>query len=337
MRTITREATPNRKAIIRIDTDVPLDENKKIKDITRLEAVIPTFKLIRDSASQIIILGHLGRPEGKVDPNLSLAPVAQKLSELLNENVKLVQNVDEALNTQDKFVMLENLRFNPAEEANDPTFAQQLASLGDLFIFEAFAVAHRTSASTTGITEYISSYAGLRVTKEIEELSAVLTNPLHPFLVIIGGSKIETKLPVINNMLEKADTIFVAGKLPSEIVEKNMTFPEKVIIAQMNQSGLDISVESQQQISRIIRDAGMIVWNGPPGKFEDILAQQGTQIVAQAVAASRAKTIIGGGETNEAAKQFHIQDKIYFVSVGGGAMLEFLSGKTLPALEALNK
>lgn len=339
MNTINQEIANNKKVVIRIDTDVPLDEDNQVKDKTRLEAVLPTLNLLKEAASQIIILGHLGRPEGKMVPEMSLKPVAHTLSELLGEPIEFIENsmptIPSPLNSDEKFIMLENLRFNPSEESNDPEFAKQLASLGDLFVFEAFAVSHRKAASTVGITEHIPSYAGLRVTKEVEELSKIINSPEHPLLVIIGGAKIETKLPVINNMLDKADHILVGGKLPHEIKEKELTFPPKVVISEMNESGLDIAESMYPTIARLINDAKMIVWNGPVGKFEDEQAREGTRQVAHAIAISHAKTIIGGGETNEAVSLFHIEDKIYFISVGGGAMLEFLSGKELPALVPL--
>jgi phosphoglycerate kinase len=336
MTTISSEAARNKKIIIRLDLDVPLT-NGTVKDTTRLTAILPTLQLLSHAAAQTIIIGHLGRPEGKVVPDLSLKPVAQALSQLLGETITFVDTLDQPINPQDKTIMLENLRFYPGEEANDPGFTQQLASFGDLFVFEAFAVSHRAAASTVGITQLLPSFAGLRVATELKNLSLILDQPTHPLLVIIGGAKIETKLPVINNLLSQADNIFVGGRLPKEIQEKNMTFPEKVVIAHMNDSGLDIDQASQTTAVKLIENAKMIVWNGPVGKFEDPTAQKGTQTIANAIARSSAQTIIGGGETNEAVTQFGVQDKIYFTSVGGGAMLEFLSGKQLPALTALNK
>lgn len=332
MKTITKEIAHNKKVIIRLDLDVPL-ENNEVKDKTRLIAVLPTLNLLNDSASQVIIIGHAGRPDGKAIPELSLRPIATTLSQLLDQPIEFLDQVTPTeISSSAKLIMLENLRFDAREETNDPEFAKQLAQYGDLFVFEAFAVSHRKAASTVGITEFLPSYAGLRVTTEVAELSEILEKPLHPLLVIVGGAKIETKLPVINNMLEKADHIFVGGKLPYEIAQKNMTFPNKVIVAEMNDSGLDISPTMYPTVARLIHDAAMIVWNGPVGKFEDESAREGTHQVAHAIATSKAKTIIGGGETNEAVALFQIEDKIAFISVGGGAMLEFLSGKELPAL-----
>jgi phosphoglycerate kinase len=341
MKIITDEIVKNKKILIRLDLDVPLDQNNSVKDTTRLASVIPTLELLKN-AEQIIIIGHLGRPDGKIVDNLRLKPVAEVLKQFIGNDINYIDTLDdhairESLNKNEKWNIIENLRFHPGEEANDSGFAQQLAQYGQIFVFEAFAVSHRSAASTLAITEYLPVFGGLRVAKEVETLSHILETPEHPFLAIIGGAKIETKVPVINNLVEKADTIFIGGKLIKEIKDTGMTFGPKVYVGSTIASGLDINEESIQYAQKVISEAKLIVWNGPAGKFEDPSAQQGTHAIAVAVANSQAKKIIGGGETNEAVTQFGVQDKIDFISVGGGAMLEFLAGKELPALAALNK
>lgn len=331
MITITKQIAQNKKVLIRLDLDVPMDNSGNITDLTRLTSSLPTLKLLIESNSQIIILGHLGRPKGKIDANLSLKPVANKLSELLGHPIDFIEK--NSPTTQ--ISMLENVRFDSREDTNDEKFAGELAKLAEIFVFEAFAVSHRAATSTVAITKLLPSYAGLRVTKEINELSSTLKNPSHPFLVILGGAKIETKLPMIQNMEPIADNIFVGGKLPYEINQQNLTFPNQVNVATMNESGLDISVQAVKQAIDLINQAKLIIWNGPLGKFEDINQREGTKIVAEAIANSSAKKIIGGGDTIAAIELFDIKDKFNFISVGGGAMLEFLSGKKLPALQAL--
>lgn len=338
MKIITPELIKNKKVLIRLDLDLPLDGDQ-IKDSSRLTSVIPTLELL-NNAEQIVIIGHLGRPEGKIVESLRLAPIAELLKQYIGSEINYIQSLNDtdiknSLSQNNKWNLLENLRFNPQEELNSFEFSEQLAQYGQIFIFEAFAVSHRSSASTSGITQYLPSYGGLRLALEVETLSKVLTHPEHPFLAIIGGSKIETKIPVINNLAQFADNIFVGGKLIKEIHDTNQTFDSKIIIGEINDSGLDITQDSQNQVINLINNAKLIVWNGPPGKFEDPSSQQGTQAVANAIANSSAKKIIGGGETNEAVKLYNLQDKIDFISVGGGAMLEFLSGKTLPGIQSL--
>jgi 3-phosphoglycerate kinase len=338
MKTITKQLVENKKVLVRLDLDVPLDERGTVTDTTRLESALPTLNLLKDSAKQVIIVGHCGRPEGKVVATLSLKPIANVLEKLLNAEITVISNVHPSPLPNNKIIMLENLRFDPREETNDTELARELAKLADIFVFDAFSVAHRKAASTVAITEYLPSYAGLRITEEIAQLSAVLNNPSHPFLVILGGAKIETKLPMIKKMESIADNIFVGGKLPKEIHEQNITFtPKKVHVAQMNETGLDISESAIQQAKELIQKAKLIVWNGPVGKFEDTSSQRGTKEIAEAVIASHAHTVTGGGDTVAALDLFKIKDKIDFVSVGGGAMLEFLSGKELPAITALEK
>lgn len=334
MRSITPEIIQNKHVLIRIDTDVPIKDNSVLDD-SRLLAVLPTLQLLQTHAQSITILGHLGRPQGQVVPELSLRPIATRLTELLHEQVSL-HNLSEAGTISSKFRLLENLRFDPREEEPSVEFAQQLAQAHDLFVFEAFAVAHRASTSTTIIPQFLPAYAGLRIVQEVTELSRILQSPEHPFLAIIGGAKIETKLPTVEKLQSLADHLFVGGKLPHEIKSQGLQFPANVQVATMNSSGLDIDELSTTQLLDQVKSAKLIVWNGPLGKFEDPTAQAGTQALCAALKASSAYKVIGGGETINAVNTFHTESSINFISVGGGAMLEFLSGKELPAIAALS-
>lgn len=334
MKNITPEIIANKKVLIRIDTDVPV-ENGQIKDTTRLLAVLPTLTLLKEHAASVTILGHLGRPKGQVVPELSLLPIAIKLGELLNTDIQLIPLHESTTVFPTQFTIRENVRFDSREEAASEEFAAELASGHDLFIFEAFAVAHRDATSTTTITKLLPSYAGLRVAKEVEILTQAMSNPQHPYLAIIGGAKIETKLPTVEKLQSIADNLFVGGRLPHEIKEQGLSFPAHVTVASMNESGLDISQAFAQKLSQLVSQASYIVWNGPLGKFEDQSAQAGTKALCDALKQSSAYKIIGGGETINAVTQFAAIDSIDFISVGGGAMLEFLSGKQLPGLAQL--
>lgn len=332
MKTITAANIQDKKVLIRIDTDVPI-ENGEVKDNTRIKAVMPTLELLRENARSVTILGHLGRPKGKVTAELDLEPVRKIIEQELRKTITPLQFNETPADTG--WHILPNVRFDSREEENSTEFAQELAAHYDLFVFDAFAVAHRDSTSTTGITKYLPSYAGLRIAKEIEELSKVMHNPDHPFLAVIGGAKIETKLPTVEKLQSVADHVFVGGRLPHEIKEQSMTFPAHVQVAVMNESGLDISAQSTAQLVEQVKTAKLIVWNGPLGKFEDPSAQAGTKALCEALKTSTAYKVIGGGETINAVRIFNTESAINFVSVGGGAMLEFLSGKQLPALTKL--
>lgn len=334
MRTITPEIIQNKRVLIRIDTDVPIKDGI-VTDDSRLTAVLPTLQLLQTHAQAITILGHLGRPKGQVVPEFSLQPIALRLTELLHEQVEL-QTLAHNSTSSSKFHLLENLRFDPREEEPSVEFAQELTINHDLFIFEAFAVAHRAATSTTIIPQQLPAYAGLRLAQEVTELSRILHTPSHPFLAIIGGAKIETKLPTVEKLQSLADHLFVGGKLPHEIKEKGLEFPPHVQVATMNTNGLDIDENSIAKLIDQVKNAKLIVWNGPLGKFEDPTAQVGTKALCEALKLSSAYKVIGGGETISAVNTFHAESSINFISVGGGAMLEFLSGKELPAIAALS-
>jgi len=234
--------------------------------------------------------------------------------------------------------MLENLRFDPREESNDEEFACQLSKLADLFVNDSFATCHRPHASMVGIPKFLPSYAGLQLEKEVEVLSKVMTNPKRPLAVLIGGAKLETKVPVIDNFLGKAETILVGGKIgfdPS--VEKYGHTPLDPVVLPVDFIGdkRDIGPETVKVFADIIQTAATIIWNGPMGMFEDPAYKEGTENIARAVVSSNAYKVVGGGDTVEVLRTLALLDKMDFVSTGGGAMLEFLSGKTLPGISSL--
>lgn len=323
MQVVAPELIENKRVLLRLDLDVPL-ENGVIKDDTRLLAGMDTLGLCLEFASQVTICGHLGRPEGKEDHNLTVKPIVDWLEEGYG-HIQL---------PKDKLHILENLRFEPGEDAADPVFAKELASHGDFYVYEAFAT-HKPAASTTIVPSLLPHAAGLRFAAEVEELTQVRENPIRPMVVILGGAKVEDKLPVIKAMASKADVVLVGGKLAAEIKEKGIEgLGPNVMVAKLTEDGFDISDETVGAWSNLIKTAKEIVWNGPLGKFEDPKNNQSEKI-AKAIIESGAKSIVGGGDTILALTQYGLVEQFGFVSTGGGAMLKLLSEGTLPTIEAL--
>lgn len=343
MKIVTPEVINDKRVIVRLDLDLDIDPQGQILDATRVTAAVPTLDLIKKNAKQLVLVGHRGRPHGTVDQALSLKPVIPLLSDLLGGRVSLQSFPSVPLAPASPYMLLENLRFYPQEEGNDPVFAQTLASLGDVFINEAFGTAHRTAASTVGIARLLPSFAGLHFAREVTELSTMLHNPIPPFVVIIGGAKLETKLPVIESLAETANAVLVGGLLAQEATKAPYLvqgkaprpLPSNVVLAALRSDGLDIDSQSLERFTAIVGKAQSIVWNGPLGKIEDPNGQAGTKAIAQAIIDAGGYSIVGGGDTLGVLHQAGLLDKFDFVSVGGGAMLDFLSGHALPALEAL--
>lgn len=377
----------NKHVLVRVDFNVAL-ENGKIKDDSRIRASLPTIQYLQKKGAKIILITHLGRPDGKVVPEFSLAPIAKKLQTLLKTKVAFLQDPfgeKEIAQLQKmkngEVVMFENIRFFLEEEKNDEDFARQLASLAEYVVIDCFAVAHREGASISGIQEYLPSYAGLLVEKEIINLSKFLHSAKAPCIAVIGGAKIETKLPVIQNLLKITDTILVGGALVNvyfkargydvgkSLVDKGFEalslklFKSKKIITPIdvmvgdktgdyirvinigkkphqicrkNEAILDIGPATAALYANYLRTAKTILWNGAMGYFENRSYALGTYTVAEAVAEQKkAFTVVGGGETLEVIEKLKLGPKIDFVSTGGGAMLEYLSGKKLPGLKML--
>lgn len=323
MQVVTPELIQGKRVLIRLDLDVPL-ENGVIQDDTRLLAGMDTLGLCLEFATSVTICGHLGRPEGKEVPELSVKPIVDWIEEGYG-HIQLPVG---------KLHILENLRFEPGEDASDLEFAKELASHGDFYVYEAFAT-HKPSASTTVVPTLMPHAGGLRFAMEVEQLLGVRDNPIRPSVAILGGAKVEDKLPVIKAMASKADVVLVGGKLAAEIKEKGiMDLGANVMVAKLNEDGFDISEETVAAWSNLLKTAKQVVWNGPLGKFEEAKYNQ-TENIAKAIIESGAKSIIGGGDTISAVTQYGLADRFTFVSTGGGAMLKLLADGTLPTIEAL--
>jgi phosphoglycerate kinase len=308
------DAVSNKKVIVRLDLDMPDG------DFSRLESALSTLKFLKEKNCKIVVIGHKGRPEGKVDPSLSILPFKQKIKDLLGGY---------------EIEVLENLRFNPGEEKNDPQFAKELASHGEFFVNEAFAVSHREHASIVGLPKLLPHAAGIRFAEEVENLSKILDNPTKPLLMIISGVK-DDKLKYINNFLKFADKILVGGRLPDYIHDTSpLRKNPKVLVAGLIADKEDISIHSIEQFEREIAPAGTVVISGPLGKFEEEGHRAGTKRVLEAVTNSGGFKVAGGGDTEAAINLLGLKDKFDWISVGGGAMLEFLATSALPGITAL--
>jgi phosphoglycerate kinase len=333
MKTITDVNVKNKKVLVRLDLDVPVVRGE-VGDLTRIESGIATLRYLVEKGATPIILSHAGRPDGKVDEDLSLRPMLAKLMELLGGHYTY-EIIDRPMpGLEGTIFALENVRFNAGEEANDPEFAKYLATFGDMYVNESFAVSHRDHASITGVAGLLPAYAGIHLAEEISRLDTAMHDPQHPVVVILGGAKVETKMPAIQNMSTIADTILLGGKLVLEAEPEAM--PEQVSLpVDMNQN-MDIGPESMRQFAELIAAAKTIIWNGPMGKFEEPPFDAGTRAVADAIAANTgANRIVGGGDTLAALDAFGLLDRVGYVSTGGGAMLDFLAGKEMPGLKAL--
>ncbi len=379
---------------MRVDFNVPLDDNGNITNDKRIVEALPSIRTITESGGRLILMSHLGRPKGKVVPELSLAPVAKRLAELLDTQVVMADDcigteaMQQALTLQDGDIMLlENLRFHPEEEKNDPEFARELASMGEIYVNDAFGTAHRAHASTEGICHFVQpSVAGRLIEKELKYLGQALDAPERPFVAILGGAKISGKIDVLENLFNKVDTVLIGGamiftffraqgyavgkslveddkvELAAHLLqtarEKNITMllPEDVVAASEfsadartstvgvdsipdDMMGLDIGPQTVDRYSQEILNAKTVVWNGPMGVFEIEAFAHGTIAVAQALADATAKgtiSIVGGGDSAAAVMKAGLESGMTHISTGGGASLEFLEGKVLPGIAALN-
>ncbi|MEO8581250.1 MAG: phosphoglycerate kinase [Patescibacteria group bacterium] len=333
MKTLRLTPVKDLNVLVRMDLDLP--ELKGKWDTTRLEHGIPTLVyLYRNEAKHVKVIAHLGRPKGKVVKKLSLKPIAKLLYQRLLEDKAFKK-----LNAKDLEKWLEvgeNLRFDEREETPNNKFAKELKKGYDLFVFEAFADSHRDHTSVTRVTELMPTVTGIQFYKEITVLKKLLKKPKSPFVVILGGGKPETKIPLINPISERANVILVGGQLPLEMsYEKNPN--SRLIIGELRKDGLDLADETCEQFERFIVQAETIVWNGPMGKYEDPKSRKGTAYIADVVARTRGFKIIGGGDTEAAVSLLKIDQLKSFTHVctGGGAMLDYLAKGTLPFLEAL--
>jgi len=385
-----------KRVLVRVDFNVPTEEvdgAQRITDDTRIVESLPTINALREKGAKVILMAHFGRPKGKPNAKYSLAIVAERLSTLIDAPVAFAtdtvgesaQAVVATLQPGD-VALLENVRFQAEEEANDPEFAKKLAALGDVYVNDAFGAAHRAHASTAGIAAFLPIAAqGLLMEKELKYLVDELATPARPFVVILGGSKVSSKITVIKSLMEKADTILIGGAmaytfylalgypvgksmveadkvdlakeilefakvkgvkflLPVDSIETQDSFPFKAglptQVSALNSvtegwAGVDIGPETTKQYCAEIASAGTVLWNGPVGVFEVDAFANGTKTVGEAVANSKAKSIVGGGDSVTAVKQFGLADKMTFISTGGGASLELLEGRELPGVAAL--
>ncbi|HRP02621.1 MAG TPA: phosphoglycerate kinase [Candidatus Kapabacteria bacterium] len=383
----------NKRVLIRVDLNVPMDKKGNISDDKRIIESLSTIDTVIDKGGIPILMSHLGRPKGKVSPEYSLAPVASYLKEHFGYKVTFSNNcigevAKQAIKNVDKggIVLLENLRFHPEEEANDLNFAKELASLGDCYINDAFGSAHRAHSSTQAIaTLFTEKYAGNLMMKELKYLGAALNKPDKPFVAVMGGSKISGKIDVINSLFNKCDSILIGGgmiftfykamgleigkslleadkvELATSLLNKakeqnvQLILPTDVVVADKfaNDSiykivsidniksediGMDIGPATIANFNSIITQAKTVVWNGPMGVFEMSNFEQGTRSVAESLVtltANGGTTIVGGGDSAAAIAHFGLEKKVSHVSTGGGASLEFLEGKELPGVVAL--
>lgn len=369
------------RVLVRVDFNVPV-KNGVVQDNFKIQKSLPTIKFLLHSGARIILVSHLGRPKKK-DKKFSLLPVVRELEKLINTKVVF----DQLENRDDwegqKLVLLENIRFYKGEESNDPKFAKELSAIADLFVLDGFAVAHRDAASVSGVQNFLPSYAGLLLDEEITGLSRVLEHPKHPFVVVLGGIKMETKIPVLKNLLPKADKILLAGGIintylaatgnkmgcsaidekykkeakyyagnrkvvrPIDMVAgtikgKNVRVVDlnKKLNLKKDEGVFDIGPRTVRLFAEHLKKANTIVWNGAPGFFEQPPYNHDTYALARYIASrskGKAFGVCGGGETVEILRHLDVLNDIDLVSTGGGAMLEFLSGKKLPGLKKLIK
>jgi phosphoglycerate kinase len=333
--------------LLRTDYDVPLEtQNAKRKtqkirvaDATRIEDSLKTIKLLQLRETKVIILAHLGRPGGEFTPELSLEPVVESLSSLLKMGIPLVQHKDLNKLPSKEISILENLRFDPREEEKNEgerkAFAKELARIGDFYINDAFATCHRKNASIVDLPFLLPHAAGLDLLEEVTFLSSVREKPKRPVVVILGGVK-KSKLETVKGLLDWVDLILIGGKL-ADYPEVKKLKDHRREMAILTKTGEDVTIESAEKFVDRVRQAGTIIWSGPLGKVEDPRFEKGTKIFAEAMAESKAFTVIGGGDTEAVLTRFKVVDKIDYVSSGGGAMLAFLAKGDLPGLKVLGR
>lgn len=369
------------RVLIREDLNVPVRDGKVTSD-ARIRAALPTIRLARDAGARVILMSHLGRPvEGEFDAAFSLQPVADHLSKLLDQPVRLVSDWRGGIEVAEgEVVLLENVRFNPGEKKNSDELAQAYAALCDIFAMDAFGTAHRAQASTHGVARFAPiACAGPLLTAELEALELALSNPKRPLVAIVAGSKVSTKLTVLENLSVKVDQLIVGGGIANtflaaagtpvgkslceyELIPEaqklmakvSIPLPVDVVVAsEFSETAeattkevaavsaddmiLDIGPETADQLAALLTSAGTIIWNGPVGVFEFDQFGHGTRTLAEAIAESDAFSIAGGGDTLAAVDKYGIADKVSYISTGGGAFLEYVEGKVLPAVAILEE
>lgn len=383
-----------KKALVRVDINVPLDENKNVTDDTRIQAIMPTLNYLKDKGAKIILMAHLGRPKGEKNPEFTLAPVAKYLSKVLGEDVMFIPDVAEAPKMvedlkEGQVALLENIRYYKAEEAKDDdmTFANELAKLGDFYVNDAFGAAHRNHTSTAKLARVLKpAVSGLLMEKELRCLSEALDNPTRPFTAVVGGAKVSSKIGVLENLIDKVDNLIIGGGMAYTFVKANggkignsiceddqlevakaiekkaadkgvkLVMATDVLVAddfsgngtnkfvKINEipdgfEGVDAGEESRKAFADVLKSSKTILMNGPVGAFENPKFAEGTKAVLAAIVEATkngATSVIGGGDSVSAAKKFAKAEDFTHVSTGGGASLEFIEGKVLPGVAALD-
>lgn len=388
-RTVRDVDVHDKRVLVRVDLNAPQDASGEVTDDTRLRAVRPTLQYLRTHGAQIILMSHLGRPKGKVDERYRMAPIAARLSQILGQPIPVapdcigpeVEAMVAALGPG-QMLLLENLRFHPEEEQNDPGFAAALARLGDIYVNDAFGTAHRAHASTEGVAHLLPAVAGLLMQRELEVLGSLLQSPRRPFAAIIGGAKVSTKLSVLRSLLDRVDILVIGGgmactflkaqglEVGESLLEEDLVPAARELITYAADRGvqlllpidavvadrfaadaetrivpvdevppdyriMDIGPESVRTFEAALEHCQTILWNGPMGVFEMEPFAAGTHAIAAFMARSSAVTVVGGGDSVAAVEQQGLAAKMTHVSTGGGATLEFLEGKTLPGVSAL--
>jgi phosphoglycerate kinase len=339
-----QEATfVGKRVLLRADFNVAIKDGVP-QEKYKLEACKSTVRnILANPDVKLAITSHLGRPEGKVNQEFSLQQLKESLEEILEKKIVFVEDcigekVKQALeNLNDgEILLLENVRFYPGEETNDEQFSKALAENFEIFVNDAFSVCHRDQASVTGVTKFIPGYAGFWLQKEIDNLNRVLHEPAHPAVAVIGGAKIETKLPLIKRLEQVYDYILVGGRVANEAIDQKIEFSSKVYLPiDFAKDRLDIGPKTIQKFKTIISSSKVVIWNGPMGKFEEPPYDQGTRQILDIIAESDNFTLMGGGESVQVLEERNLFSSISFVSTGGGAMLEYLSGNAMPGIEAL--
>jgi phosphoglycerate kinase len=376
VRTLEDLDVDGKRVLVRVDFNVPLDEDRRITDDARIRAALPTLKELRDKGARLVLAAHLGRPKDR-EPEFSLRPAADRLSDLLGTEVRLAQDLDHV--PDGDVVMLENVRYEAGETKNDSELAKRYAALADAYVNDAFGAAHRAHASTEAVAHLLPSAAGRLLEREVETLRGILEDPRRPLVAVVGGAKVTDKIGVLDAFLQRADTILIGGamcfpffkaqghEVGASLCEEEgieparraleaggdkLRLPVDLIAGRAFDAdtevrtldgvdvpdgwmGLDIGAKTARAYADVIARAGTVFWNGPMGAFELEPFATGTRVVAEAIAASSAVTVVGGGDSAAALAQFGLADDVTHLSTGGGASLELVEGKPLPGVEAL--
>jgi phosphoglycerate kinase len=375
VRTLDDLDVDGKRVLVRVDFNVPLDADQNITDDARIRAALPTLRELRGRGARLLLAAHLGRPKDR-EPELSLRPVAERLSELLGEDVQLAPSLDDV--PDGDVVMLENVRYEKGETKNDPELAQRYASLADVYVNDAFGAAHRAHASTEAVARLLPSAAGRLLEREVSTLRGILDDPARPLVAVVGGAKVTDKIGVLEAFLERADAVLIGGAMcfpffkaqghdigdslceeagvaPAQrlLGADKLELPDDLVAGREFKAdterreldgvdvpdgwmGLDVGGDTAEHYAQVIAGAGTVFWNGPMGAFELEPFADGTRRVAEAIADAPGTTVVGGGDSAAALAQFGLADRVDHLSTGGGASLELVEGKPLPGVEVLS-